>query len=124
MIINNKFNIDEVVFTISHNNMELECGVCEDGFIFYKEKAYKCRECKGSNKIISSHKIWEVVDEEVKIRRIKASVGGGYENIKYSLYSNNLHAKNRGECNLFKTKEDAQAECDRLNKVAETETIN
>lgn len=123
MELNNKFEIGEVVYTISHNNMELKCNVCENGFILYKEKAYKCPECNGNAKILSSHKIWEVVEEEVKIRRVKASIGNGYINIKYALYSDNFRVKNRGECNLFKTKEEAQKECDRLNKPEETETI-
>ena len=123
MELNNKFEIGEVVFTISHNNMELKCSVCEEGFISYKEKTYKCPECKGSTKITSEHKIWEVIEEEVKIRRVKASIGNNYINIKYAVYCDNHSVKNRGECNLFKTKEEAQEECNRLNKPKEVDEI-
>ena len=112
IIINNKFDIGEEVFSIWSVPLKKKCDMCEgDGVIEYNGKSMRCPQCKGAKFLVNDkYKLWEVMPQKLKVYSIKASTNGTEVNIKYK-----ASGWNRGEMNLFKTLEEAQARCDELN---------
>ena len=76
MKLNNKFEIGEKIFTVKRVNIEVECAICGGvGKIEHLGYTMVCPECKGKKVIETRHTLWNVVNVDCKIRRIKASIG-------------------------------------------------
>jgi hypothetical protein len=115
--INVKFTNEQTIYTIKSTRLEKDCHICEGkGIITYNDKNMRCPECMGKGKFTSNKQIYIVCDEPFVITKTKIDINAnGNVNVKYKGrcgFSN----YNRGEENLFLTKEEAQKKCDELNK--------
>lgn len=112
-----KFSREDIVFTIKKIKPEVNCSICEGkGTIKYNDKDMKCPECMGKGKFTSDKQINAVCDKPYIISTIKISVNNsGGITVRYKGCCG-ITPLNRGEENLFSTKEEAQARCDELNK--------
>ncbi|MEG1502258.1 MAG: hypothetical protein RR370_02605 [Synergistaceae bacterium] len=116
LTVNNKFVMNEEVYSIWNIPMKNACDMCNGiGAIDYQNKKLRCPKCKGEKILIDkTYRHWEVMPDKLKIDKIKVLVAEGCTTIKYK-----ASKYNRGEKNLFKTVEEAQTQCDKLNHVIE-----
>lgn len=112
MKLETKFNLNDVVYVIEKRKyIYKDCNICENtGKITYKNQEYLCPECHGERKRIDKV-YWQV--EEFTINGILVSIKSN--NLISILYKNNEY-DSKYEYNIYKTKEEAQKQCDRLNQ--------
>ena len=97
--------------------MEIKCSLCEGkGQFEHNNHNVICPQCKGTGKITSNYKSWEVIDEKLTVSSIKANIGSNNITLRYGLHSKITRLR-RGEQNVFKTYEEAQNKCNELNYV-------
>ena len=116
--VNNKFEIDEECYTFYRKPTHYECPVCKGkGSFEYNGYDIWCKQCNGSGKLHNPKQ--SVVDVcKVKVRRIVTSIWKEQVTIKYKVDcvdDMSLNIRNRGENNLFKTKEEADKYCLEVN---------
>ena len=117
IIVENEFAIGEEVYSIINKQMEIKCSLCEGkGQFEHNTHNVRCPQCKGTGKITSNYKSWEVIDEKLTVGSIKANIGSNNITLRYGLHSK-LTRLRRGSQNVFKTYEEAQNKCDELNYV-------
>ena len=125
--VDNKFEIGQEVYLITERRERLEnkrtCDVCSGlGNVIYKGYEMRCPKCNGKKDIVLDSKIVKVHTVEDKPYRIISyhhTVSQSGESLRFKLKQDFSKAKNVTEKEFFTTKEEAIAECDRLNKKKE-----
>lgn len=116
--VDNKFDIGEECYSVYRKPTHYKCPICEGkGQFEYNGYMIQCRNCNGTGKL-HNPKQYVLAVCKVKIRRIKVSRFEEENSIKYvvdPMESDCVNIKNRGENNLFKTKEEAEKYCVEVN---------
>lgn len=124
MKIETKFDVGEIVYVIEKEEQQdkyVPCSICNGNKIIKIENKpeLKCPYCSGyGNKLISYSGLFKIIEKDTFISAVYIYV---YEekqtvfNYRVESYGNQIP-----ENKLFKTKEEAQLECDRLNKLEES----
>jgi len=125
MELRNKFEIGQEVYTVIRKPIQYNCPVC-DGSGKFNHNGYdvKCPHCNGSGKLYDKKTLWNVVEDKVSIRTIRANIhSSGGQSIKYKVNCNNDYRINsRPESQLFLTLEEAEKFCyDNNHPVEEVE---
>jgi len=134
MEIKTKFNLGEKVVGISHYSKEvfIPCLTCDGiGEITIKDKKFECPDCYGQcGNTEYKTKEWNIAnDEEVmsgynNVTKIDIDITKEETKIRYLLgrkYSKSYSGSLWDENDLFKTVEEAEAECSKRNKELELE---
>ena len=115
--VNNKFEIGEECYSVYRKPTHYKCPVCEgNGKFMHNGYEVWCKNCSGSGKLHNPKQY--VMDIcKVKVRRIITSIWNDHVTIKYKVDPIDPLVKinNRGEANLFKTVEEAEAYCEAVN---------
>ena len=117
--VENKFEIGEECYSVYRKPTHYKCPICEgNGKFPYKGYEIWCKNCNGSGKLHNSKQSIMAVCK-VKVRRLIASIWKDQITIKYKVDGVDefklLNVRNRGENNLFKTKEEAEKYCVDVN---------
>lgn len=117
--VENKFEIGEECYSVYRKPTHYKCPICEgNGKFSYKGYEIWCKNCGGSGKLHNPKQSVMAVCK-VKIRRIIASIWQDQISIKYKVDGVDdfkfVNVRNRGENNLFKTKEEAEKYCVDVN---------
>ena len=115
--VNNKFEIDEECYTIYRKPTKYKCPICEGkGEFIHNGYTVRCRNCNGTGELHNAHQFVLEVGK-VKVRRIIVSISKDGITIKYRTDCiEDMHPiKNRSESTLFKTKEEAEEYCMKVN---------
>ena len=128
MILNNKFEIGQEVYTTYRKPIEYDCVVCKgEGKFAYNGYEVKCPHCYGTGKLTDKKTLSSPVPHPLKIKGIKASIGkkvvmtdGMYiatdelnQSIKYTFEhswvdKDRVHIKSRPQEYMFETMEEAE----------------
>ena len=113
-----KFKKDDTIYTIKSIKDESVCSTCNgEKKIIYNGIELICPHCNGTGKIVTNRQINVVIDEPFVIESVQIKLDAEFKpTLKYKGKCGYTHL-NRVEDNLFFTKEEAQARCDKLNKV-------
>ena len=114
----NKFDIGEVCYSVYRKPTHYKCPVCEGkGKFLHNGYEIWCKNCSGSGKQHNPNQyIMDIC--KVKVRRIIASLWNDHVTVKYKVDpvdTFSIKINNRGEANLFKTAEEAEAYCEAVN---------
>lgn len=114
----NKFDIGEVCYSVYRKPTHYKCPVCEgNGRFLHNGYEVWCKNCSGSGKLHNPKQY--VMDIcKVKVRRVIASIWNDHVTVKYKVDPVDdlfIKVNNRGEANLFKTAEEAEAYCVAIN---------
>ena len=117
--VENKFEIGEEYYSVYRKPTHYKCPICEgNGKFPYKGYEIWCKNCSGSGKLHNPKQSVMAVCK-VKVRRLIASIWKDQITIKYKVDGVDefklLNVRNRGENNLFKTKEEAEKYCVDVN---------
>lgn len=117
--VENKFEIGEECYSVYRKPTHYKCPICEgNGKFPYKGYEIWCKNCSGSGKLHNPKQSVMAVCK-VRVRRIIASIWQDQISIKYKVDSVDefklVNVRNRGENNLFKTKEGAEKYCVEVN---------
>ena len=117
--VENKFEIGEEGYSVYRKPTHYKCPICEgNGKFPYKGYEIWCKNCSGSGKLHNPKQSVMAVCK-VKVRRLIASIWQDQITIKYKVDGVDefklLNVRNRGENNLFKTKEEAEKYCVDVN---------
>lgn len=127
--VDNKFEIGEECYTAYRKPIHYKCPICEGNGRF-KHNGYDilCKNCNGSGKIHNPKQfVMEVC--KVRVRRVMASIGSNESAISYKIDFIDtgdiyVKSKKRGEDYLFKSQEEAQMYCNKLNVQATEDSAN
>jgi hypothetical protein len=113
----NKYNIGDEVYLLleKYNTDVIPCVTCE-GLGNLKTVSgveVKCAQCGGRGSTRHGYNTQEVLKYKIEIEAIAII----YNNICYTNYYDNSETKWFEEKDMFLTKEEAQAECDKRNEV-------
>lgn len=117
--VENKFEIGEECYSVYRKPTHYKCPICEgNGKFPYKGYEIWCKNCSGSGKLHNPKQSVMTVCK-VKVRRLIASIWQNQITIKYKVDGVDefklVNIRNRGENNLFKTKEEAEKYCVDVN---------
>jgi len=114
ILVENKFNLKEEIYSIWQQPIKNKCGLCEgEGSFLHKEESIRCPQCRGTGVVVNEkYRAWEVMSQKLTISSVKATVNRHDVNIRYKACG-----YGRVEANLFHTKEEAQNRCNELNYV-------
>ena len=117
--VENKFEIGEECYSVYRKPTHYKCPICEgNGKFPYKGYEIWCKNCSGSGKLHNPKQSVMAV-YKVKVRRLIASIWQDQITIKYKVDGVDefkfVNVRNRGENNLFKTKEEAEKYCVDVN---------
>ena len=117
--VENKFEIGEECYSVYRKPTHYKCPICEgNGKFPYKGYEIWCKNCSGSGKLHNPKQSVMAVCK-VKVRRLIASIWQDQITIKYKVDGVDefklVNVRNRGENNLFKTKEEAEKYCVDVN---------
>ena len=117
--VENKFEIGEECYSVYRKPTHYKCPICEgNGKFPYKGYEIWCKNCSGSGKLHNPKQSVMAVCK-VKVRRLIVSIWQDQITIKYKVDGVDefklLNVRNRGENNLFKTKEEAEKYCADVN---------
>ena len=117
--VENKFEIGEECYSVYRKPTHYKCPICEgNGKFLYKGHEIWCKNCSGSGKLHNPKQSAMAVCK-VKVRRLVASIWKDQITIKYKVDGVDefklVNIGNRGENNLFKTKEEAEKYCIDVN---------
>ena len=117
--VENKFEIGEECYSVYRKLTHYKCPICEgNGKFPYKGYEIWCKNCSGSGKLHNPKQSVMAVCK-VKVRRLIASIWQDQISIKYKIDGVDefklVNVRNRGENNLFKTKEEAEKYCVDVN---------
>ena len=117
--VENKFEIGEECYSVYRKPTHYKCPICEgNGKFPYKGYEIWCKNCSGSGKLYNPKQSVMAVCK-VKVRRLIVSIWKDQITIKYKVDGVDefklLNVRNRGENNLFKTKEEAEKYCVDVN---------
>lgn len=134
MQLTTKYEMGQTVWSISHGSVErnpVACPACEDGTVELRGERYKCPRCDGKKTIHVKANGW-IVSDRGAIGLVRADmkaphwdqrwgddyVKGGemYVFVEYMLDSTGIGSgRVHHEPDLWPSREEAQAECDRRN---------
>ena len=119
--VENKFEIGEECYSVYRKPTHYKCPICEgNGKFPYKGYEIWCKNCSGSGKLHNPKQSVMAVCK-VKVRRLIASIWQDQITIKYKVDGVDefklVNVRNRGENNLFKTKEEAEKEIQRRQNI-------
>ena len=111
--------IGEECYSVYRKPTHYKCPICEgNGKFPYKGYEIWCKNCSGSGKLHNPKQSVMAVCK-VRVRRIIASIWQDQISIKYKVDGVDefklVNVRNRGENNLFKTKEEAEKYCVDVN---------
>ena len=117
--VENKFEIGEECYSVYRKPTHYKCPICEgNGKFPYKGYEIWCKNCNGSGKLHNPKQSVMAVCK-VKVRRLIVSIWQDQITIKYKVDGVDefklVNVRNRGENNLFKTKEEAEKYCVDVN---------
>ena len=117
--VENKFEIGEECYSVYRKPTHYKCPICEgNGKFPYKGYEIWCKNCSGSGKLHNPKQSVMAVCK-VKVRRLIVSIWQDQITIKYKVDGVDefklVNVRNRGENNLFKTKEEAEKYCVDVN---------
>ena len=117
--VENKFEIGEECYSVYRKPTHHKCPICEgNGKFPYKGYEIWCKNCSGSGKLHNPKQSVMAVCK-VKVRRLIVSIWKDQITIKYKVDGVDdfklVNVRNRGENNLFKTKEEAEKYCVDVN---------
>ena len=117
--VENKFEIGEECYSVYRKPTHYNCPICEgNGKFPYKGYEIWCKNCSGSGKLHNPKQSVMAVCK-VKVRRLIVSIWQDQITIKYKVDGVDefklVNVRNRGENNLFKTKEEAEKYCINVN---------
>ena len=117
--VENKFEIGEECYSVYRKPTHYKCPICEgNGKFLYNGYEIWCKNCSGSGKL-HNPKQYVLAVCKVKVRRLIASIWQDQISIKYKVDGVDefklVNVRNRGENNLFKTKEEAEKYCVDVN---------
>ena len=117
--VENKFEIGEECYSVYRKPTHYKCPICEgNGKFPYKGYEIWCKNCSGSGKLHNPKQSVMAVCK-VKVRRLIVSIWQNQISIKYKVDGVDefklVNVRNRGENNLFKTKEEAEKYCVDVN---------
>lgn len=117
--VENKFEIGEECYSVYRKPTHYKCPICEgNGKFPYKGYEIWCKNCSGSGKLHNPKQSVMAVCK-VKVRRLIVSIWQDQITIKYKVDGVDefklVNIRNRGENNLFKTKEEAEKYCVDVN---------
>lgn len=115
MEIRTKFNVKDKLYVIGINKQEEECKICNGiGRVLIKHKSFSCPDCNGKGRQYTG-KHWEIYMSETYPRKIYIEIEEGEKpKISYVFRWSDIPSY-IDEKDCFKTKEEAQKECDRRN---------
>lgn len=122
MELGNKFNIAQEVYTVIRKPIQYDCPVCS-GTGKFNHNGYdvKCPHCYGAGKLTDKKTLWNVVEDKVIVRSIRASIHSNEcQNIKYKVTSKSEYINSRPESQLFLTIDEAEKFCYDGNHPIET----
>lgn len=116
--VENKFEIGEECYSVHRVPVQYKCPICEGkGNFEHNGHNIWCRNCNGTGKLHDA-KICILEVCKVEITRIIASIIKNGITVKYKVRSVDdiyCNIRNRSECTLFKTKEEADNYCVGVN---------
>lgn len=114
MELRNKFEIGQEVYTVIRKPIQYDCPVC-NGTGKFNHNGYdvKCPHCNGVGKLTDKKTLWNVVENKVSIRSIRANIhGADLQSIKYKVScKSDYRIDSRPESQLFFTVEEAEKFC-------------
>jgi len=128
-----KYGIGETVCSIRQRSVErppVACPACEDGHVLLRGEKYQCPSCKGTAKVQARAFGWVTGDEgTVGQVEVEYAIGRGnrygedYPDGEYFAFVKYMmNTSGSGtiypEPDLFPSRKEAQAECDRRNGYA------
>ena len=117
--VDNKFEIGEECCSVYRERIKYKCPVCEGkGSFIYNNHNIGCNNCRGTGKL-ENPKQSILMPCRVKVRRIIASIWKDQISVKYKVDGVKefflLNINNRNENMLFKTWDEAQDYCRKVN---------
>lgn len=115
--IDNRFEIGEECWTYRRKNVNVECPVCKGTKkIMYNGYEIPCKQCYQTGMIDAGFSVVEPC--KVKIGRINVSIWETHTTIKYKVhpFDCSINVRNRNEESLFKTQEDVENVCQKINQ--------
>ena len=123
MKIETKFDVGDKVYVVEKEEQQhkyIPCSVCDGRKTIKIENKPEmiCLYCDGFGKYLTSHEgLFKIVEEETIVSAVYIYIYPKQEVVfEYRIDSYGYHVKEKV---MFKTKELAQEECDRLNKLIE-----
>lgn len=130
MLIETKFNYDDLVFPIWYRAERIvipnNCSVCNDtGKVTLSNRVFTCPSCRGYIKSEEGGIKWYVTTNQGRIGKIEVNYysneyknkDGREDRITYMISTTGVGSGTvHNEINLFLSEEEAQKECDKRNK--------
>lgn len=116
-----KFEVGQELYTVIRKPIQYNCPVC-NGTGKFNHNGYdvKCPHCNGIGKLTGSKTMWNVVEDKVFIKSIRANIWKEYQTIKYNVScKSDYPIRNRPESQLFLTLEEAEKFCYDNNHLVE-----
>ncbi|MDD3361525.1 MAG: hypothetical protein PHW34_07630 [Hespellia sp.] len=123
--VENKYDVDQKVFVISHRKVHKDttktCDVClGEGNIKYRGYTMPCPKCCGKGRVVLEKKdikIYSVDENPHTITSVRFSVSRQGQVLRYRIDGNKFDNKNVEEERLFSTYDEALKKCDKLNNI-------
>lgn len=112
MILNNKFEIGQELYTVIRKPIDYDCPICKaEGKFNHNGYDVKCPKCQGVGKLTDSKILWSVDENKVTVRSLRANIHENTQSIRYNVNSMTFNIHKRPEHQLFVTKEEAEQFC-------------
>ena len=118
LYVDNKFEIGQEVYIVQKAREDFICPACNgDGHIIVNENRFSCVSCYGTG-LLHGKKSYQLVGKDVidKIKTYSYRLHNGTNGIKTVVKYAFKDGTDYTDAKLFLTEEEANAECDRLNK--------
>jgi hypothetical protein len=123
--LDNKFEVGERVFVPIQEHIGEDCSLCSGtGIVKVENSDYtvKCPKCHGNKNYGKTYQ-WTTKEGSIHLLKLQYSKSmlecENVNKIRYIVHFNNEFnmSRERAEQNIFKTIEECQTECDRLNSL-------
>lgn len=117
--IDNKFDIGQEVYVIQKCRVKDECPACKgEGQIIVDDNRFSCVTCYGTGRLHGQKKMYQIVGRDIidKIKTYSYRLHNGTDGIKTVVKYAFKNGTDYTDAKLFLTEEEANAECDKLNK--------
>lgn len=117
--IDNKFEIGQEVYVIRKERVKEQCPACKGkGQIIVDGNRFSCVTCYGTGRLHGQKKTYQVVGKDIidKIKTYSYRLHNGTDGIKTIVKYAFKDGTDYTDAKLFLTEEEANAECERLNK--------
>ena len=123
MKIKTKFGLNDCVYPIiySSEKVKIKCGFCTNSGVITgcNNKSIKCPECHGDGYNIQVNYRWKVSDHLLRVKTINSCVSTNLKlnQTDYICFETGIGSgTSYDETRLFLTKEEAQEECNKINR--------